>query len=332
MLVIGHKEVCKLLDEQDEQVVETVRDAYALHAAGSTMIPHSLFLRFPHHPRDRIIALPAYLRGEPEAAGLKWIASFPGNVDAGLPRASAVVILNSPRTGRPEALLEGSEISARRTGASAALAAGLLAGDDRGTGVALIGCGPINGEVLRYLRVTMPAIRHVTLYDIDARRMLDFAERCVGAWPDLTVSTASAADEALSQASVVSIATTASRPHLDLDACRPGTVVLHVSLRDLTPQAILTSHNIVDDVEHVCREQTSLHRTEQLVGHRNFIHDTIGDLVLGGDRASHRPSHDGKVTVFSPFGLGALDVALATLVCREAERTGAGTRLSGFLP
>ncbi|MGH3738392.1 MAG: 2,3-diaminopropionate biosynthesis protein SbnB [Micromonosporaceae bacterium] len=330
MLVIGHEEVCKLLDGHDELVLDTVRDTYQLHAHGGTVVPHSLFLRFPHHPRDRIIALPAYVRGEHEVAGIKWIASFPGNVEAGMSRASALVVLNSPRTGRPEVVLEGSEISARRTGASAALAARLLTRPEQRRSVTLIGCGKINGEVLRYLRLTLPGVERAVLYDIDSARTRSFAAHCAQIWPGLAVETSASLEPALAASPLVSVATTASRPYLTLESCRPSAVVLHLSLRDLTKEAVLASHNVVDDADHVCREQTSLHRAEQVVGHRDFIGHTIGDLL--DPRHEPTAAGDPRHTVFSPFGLGALDVALAGVVADQAARSGLGIELSGFLP
>jgi ornithine cyclodeaminase len=262
---------------------------------------------------------------------MKWIASFPGNVDRGVPRASAVVVLNRLDTGQPEVLLEGSVISARRTGASAALAARELAGQpgaDAVTGASFVGGGVINFEVLRYLRHTLAGLREVTVYDLDPARAEDFAARCTGQWPDLVVECARSVDETMARHPVISVATTAARPYLNLDACAQGAVVLHVSLRDLTVDAVLSADNVVDDADHVCREQTSLHLAEQVVGHRGFIRAGIGDILLGNGPAAPEP---GRVTVFSPFGLGVLDLALARLVRSVAQRDGRGVPVPNFL-
>src|SRR5439155_71560 len=101
-------------------------------------------------------------------AGIKWIASFPGNLASGLPRASAVIVLNSMDTGRPVALLEGARISAARTAASAALAAAAIAGAPASIG--LVGCGVINREILRYCRLLCPSIERVVAYDREPAR------------------------------------------------------------------------------------------------------------------------------------------------------------------
>lgn len=329
MLILGADEVRHVLDGAEAAVLDTVRRAYTLHARGRTAVPHSVFLRFPDDDRDRIIALPAYLADDEPVAGVKWISSFPGNVESGLDRASAAIILNSTRTGVPEALIEGSTISAQRTAASAAVAAATLAGATGDTGVTLIGCGVVNFEVLRFLQAALPGMDSVTLSDLDPVRARGFATRIADRWPHLKTTVADRVEDALAAHTLVSLATTATVPHLASECCGPGTLVLHLSLRDLTPATIRSSVNIVDDADHVCRAATSLHLTEQEDGHREFITDAIGDILLSG--RDFRRAED-RLTVFSPFGLGMLDLALADFVRHEAMRQGLGTDLPGFLP
>src|SRR5258708_15302233 len=124
--IINGKTVCDIIRAHREECIEIVRDAYLAHARGQTVNPDSYFLRFPGKPDCRIIALPAYLGNGCGVAGLKWIASYPANIQRGFPRASAVLVLNNYATGDPFALLESSLISAPPTAASAVLAAHLL--------------------------------------------------------------------------------------------------------------------------------------------------------------------------------------------------------------
>ncbi|MFJ3090871.1 2,3-diaminopropionate biosynthesis protein SbnB [Streptomyces sp. NPDC086838] len=329
MIVIRHADVESILDGREADNIRTVAEAYRLHASGQTAVPHSVFLRFPGHDRDRIIGLPAYRGGDRPVAGMKWISSFPGNIESGLQRASAAILLNSLTTGHPEALVEGSVISAKRTAASAALAAELLTRRARPTGVALIGCGVINREILRHLRAVLPELTDVTVYDRARSRAEEFAGRVAADAPGLRIAYADTLDEALGAHRLISFATTAGVPHTGLDAVRPDSLVLHVSLRDLHAEALLGAHNIVDDADHVCRERTSPHLAEQRTGNRDFIDASIGELLNGDRRFVPEP---GRITVFSPFGLGVLDMALAASVHEEAAGKGLGVRVDGFLP
>ena len=326
--VLSAGDVAAALEGREAELLETVRQAYVVHGAGQSSLPHSVFLRFPHEPRNRIIGLPAYLGADFGVAGFKWVSSFPGNLARGLDRASAIIVLNSTLTGRPEAILEGSIISGTRTAASAALAARTLRGDLAYSQAGIIGCGYINFLTVRFLLAACPEIEGLVLYDVDPDRAARLKDKCRAFGANLDVRIAADAGAVLRECPLVSLATTAISPHLsDLNACRPGGTILHVSLRDFTPEVILGCDNVVDDVDHVCREQTSVHLAEQLVGHRGFIRCTLADILR--DLAPARRDA-GSTVVFSPFGLGVLDLAVSKLTLDLAR--GAGTVIRDFLP
>ncbi len=140
--IVAGETVRHVLDDKRADVLGIVRSAYQAHESGDSINPDSYFLRFPEKPDSRIIALPAFLGADVQLAGIKWIASFPGNTRIGAPRASAVLLLNDYETGYPIACLEAASISSARTAASAAVAARALRPDGfAGTRIAVVGGG-----------------------------------------------------------------------------------------------------------------------------------------------------------------------------------------------
>lgn len=330
ILILRGHEILSMLAGRERELIDTVRLAYEAHAKGESSLPHSLFLRFPGNESNRIIALPAYLGDGLQVSGIKWVSSFPGNIKSGLDRASAVLILNSVRTGRPEAILEGSVISAKRTAASAALAAQALHSGEKVTRVGILGCGVINLEITRFLLAVFPEIEALNIFDLDSGRANQFGDKCRHMSKGLRVDVAKDVSTLLASARLISIATTAIKPHLSDRSNWPhGCTILHVSLRDISPEVILSCDNVVDDVSHVCRAQTSIHLAEQLTGNRDFIRCTLADVLMGTAVARSQP--DG-IVVFSPFGLGILDIAVSHLVRELAIKQGIGTELRSFLP
>src|SRR5947208_5131896 len=320
--------VCAVLAGGELELINVVRMAYETHGDGDSSLPHSTFLRFPGQPRDRIIALPAYLGGGCRIAGIKWVSSFPENLHLGVDRASAVLILNSTKTGRPEAVLEGSVISAKRTAASAALAAQCLLNGSKAGRVGMIGCGLINFEIARFLLAVFPEAETFVLFDKDEARAKQFANKKI--FDGGGVEIAKDVKAVLRNCPLISIATTALTPHIgELRECPRGSAILHISLRDLTPEVILSCDNVVDDIDHVCRAQTSVYLAEQLVGHRKFIRCNLPDILSGRSPARNG---SGTACVFSPFGLGVLDLAVGKLVRDLALQQGLETVVGSFLP
>lgn len=330
ILILKGGEILELLTGREPAVIDAVQMAYEAHRREQSSLPPSTFLRFPDSKRNRIIALPAYLGGESGGAGIKWVSSFPDNVGKGMNRASAVVILNSPLTGLPYLIAEGSIISAKRTAASAALAARTLHTGREVTDLGVIGCGVINFEIVRFVLSVFPGIKTLLLHDLSAERADLFREMCESTFPGVAAEAVKNIHTLLRAASLISIATTAIEPYItDFSGVVPGSTVLHISLRDLAPEIILKIDNVVDDVDHVCRAQTSVHLAEQLTGSRGFIRCTLADVTMGN--APARMDSD-SIVIFSPFGLGVLDIAVSKLVYDLSINNGKGTVVNSFLP
>ena len=334
--VIPGAQVRRVLAGHEKQIVELVEATYRLHGAGDSVNPPSYFLRFPDRPASRIIALPASIGGELRVDGLKWISSFPENVAAGLPRASAVLILNDHDTGYPFACLESSIISATRTAASAALAADWLSrgrGGKRPARIGFFGVGLIARYIHTFLAATGWSFDEIGVHDLSAGSAAGFrgyleqsaaqqsAAQQSGTQESGTggrITVHDRAEDLIRSSDLVVFATVAGQPHVrEVSWFEHNPLVLHVSLRDLAPEILLASANVVDDVEHCLKAGTSPHLAEQLTGNRDFLLGTLDDVIAGRvTLPADRP------VVFSPFGLGVLDLAVGKYVYDEVARSG----------
>jgi len=302
-----------------------VMAAYRLHDSGNTLNPDSYFLRYPANPNARIIALPAHLGGEVQKSGIKWISSFPENRATNLARASAVLILNDASTGYPLACLEASLISATRTAASAALAAEHISPHPFEGTLAVIGTGVIARATVEWLLFRNWNFRRVKLYDADPNEAAHFRkwlrDEC-----KLPATIEDSLADATSGSSLILFTTTAPDPYLgDKGLFEHSPTVLHLSLRDIGTNVILASQNIVDDVDHCLKARTSLHLTEMETGNRNFVSGSLVDVLEKKFKLDHE-----RPRIFSPFGLGVLDLAVGNFVLEAAKSSGAAIALPDF--
>ena len=321
---------------------DLVVGVYVRVAGGGIVNPPSLFLRPDADRPERFIALPAALAEPGRAVGLKWIGSFPGNVDGGLPRASAVVILNDPDTGYPLACLEGAVISATRTALSAVVGAeALVARPGEADRLAVVGAGVIARRTLGTLVACGWRLGCVAVFDVRADRAAALAGELaagrlgtgLGGGPTgeragrgVDARAVGSPAEAVDGADLVLVATTATSPWFDDPALtRPGATVLHLSLRDVTPETMAACDHVVDDPTHAAREGTSL---ELAIRHGGL--DPAAVLPIGALLSGAAKRDPGRPVVYSPFGLGSLDVALADLVLTRARERGLTIEVPGF--
>jgi len=312
--VIPGAQVQRVLLGNEKEIIDLVEATYRLHGAGDTVNPPSYFLQFPDRPSARIIALPASIGGTLRVDGLKWISSFPQNVPSGIPRASAVLILNDHETGYPFACLEASIISATRTAASAAAAADWLSrGRGRPARAGFFGTGLIARYIHTFLAAAGWTFDEIGVYDLSADSADGFRGYLERSGCTSKITAHGRPEQLIRSSDLVIFATIAGQPHVrDQAWFGHHPLVLHISLRDLAPEILLASANVVDDVEHCLKASTSPHLAEQFAGNRprHRPGGPNGDLLtvrawrarprrgrvrLRPGRARRRPAHHRRV-------------------------------------
>ncbi len=323
--IVPGSTVKRVIDDNTMQIFDAVEAAYRLHGSGNTLNPDSYFLQYPDRPSARIIALPAHLGGAIQKSGIKWISSFPENRASNLARASAVLILNDATTGYPQACIEASLISATRTAASAALAAEHITPKPFGGTLGVIGAGVIARTTVQWLLFRNWKFRKIGLYDVDRKEAEHFS-KWLHDQHNLRADIQDHLEGAVSDSSLILFTTTTLDPYLtDEKLFEHCPTVLHLSLRDICVNVILASQNIVDDVDHCLKARTSLHLTEMAMGNRDFVSGSLVDVLEN----KFKPDHD-RPRIFSPFGLGVLDLAVGNFVLEAAKSSGAAIALPDF--
>lgn len=327
ILYLNRRDVRAAMGSSIRGYVEALRSALALHAEGKTAQPLKPYLRWRRrgHIADRIIAMPGYVGGTDPMAGIKWIGSKHDNqTERGIPRASAVIVLNDPETHFPVAIMEGGEISGMRTAGVTVLAAEYLARPGFSS-VALIGCGFIGRLHALGLLESFPAIERLSLYDHNRRAARALAEEI--ARDGITVAVCETAEEAVCRGELVVPCTVTAKPYIELDWLMPGAFVSNISIMDVKPDVYLgVDKLLVDDWEQANRERKTINQLV-LAGSlkQADLHAELGDVVRG-----HKPGRtdpDERI-LLNPMGMAIEDVACAAAVYRMAREQGAGTWLT----
>ncbi len=274
------------------------------------------------HPRpDSFIhAMPAYIPGL-RSAGMKWVSGFPENQKKGLPYLSGLIILNDPETGFPLAVMDGTWITAQRTGAATAVAAKFLARpDSRIAGV--LGCGVQGRSNIEALRVLFP-IEKIKAYDIRPAALDQYARDMKGRY-GLEVVPARSPREAVSGSDIVITAGPILKiPHATIKAgwLDAGAFASLVDFDSYWhPDALFEVDKfLTDDLP-----QLEYYRSIGYFQKIPPVYAELGELVCG--RKPGRQSADER-TMTCNLGLALDDMAVAPLVYRRALEKGIGTWL-----
>ncbi len=309
------------------QVIDIVESVLALHDAENVILPSKVILDLGEREIGRINAMAAYLGGEFEICGIKWIAGFPKNpIKYEIPRAHALTILNNAETGVPIAVMDGTYISAMRTGAVTGVGARYLANKDSEV-VGIIGCGVQARTQVMAIKAAVPGVKLVKGYDIRKEAVDQFLD-----WTSKTIKikavAAESAQQAVEDSDIIVTVTVADEPIVKDTWLKKGSLFAHVGSYQEEEEAVIfnTDKVVVDIWEEVLHRGTPLLAKLYNAGKikRERIYANIGEIIRGNKKG--RTDREERI-FFSPMGLGSEDIGVASFVYQEAKKKGVGIPL-----
>jgi len=310
-------------------VMEAVEDSFRLHHQGQTNLPHKIVLDMGERERGRGNAMPAFVGGEYDAFGIKWIAGFPKNpIRHGLPRATGFFILNDSETGIPLAVMDCTLLSAMRTGAVTGVGAKYLARSDSES-VAMIGAGVQARTQLESLKVALPGLKEARAFDIRREAAERYAEE-MSERLSMNVQATDSAEAAVWGADIVVTVTVADEPIVKDAWMKPGSYFAAVGSYQEEEFAVVRNSDkvVVDGLEHVLHRETpviALMVVQDMIEEQDIVE--LGAIVCG--EAPGRETPDERI-FFSPIGMGTEDVCVCYRVYQSAVEKGIGKKLALF--
>jgi 2,3-diaminopropionate biosynthesis protein SbnB len=312
-----------------KMAMQAVEESFVHHHRGKVILPFKTVLDMGERERGRCNAMPAYIGGDYDVFGIKWIAGFPQNpVRFGLPRGTGLLILNDAEKGIPLAVMDCTLLSAMRTGAVTGVGAKYLARPDAQS-VAMIGAGVQARTQLEALLVALPGIKEVRAFDIRKETAEKYADEMRSKF-GLDVRAAATAEEAVRDADIIVTVTVADEPIVKEAWMKPGSFFSAVgSYQEEEFEVVLNSDRIVvDSLEHVLHRETPV---IALMLQRNMITtDMVTDLgAIICEEAPKRENSQERI-FFSPIGMSTEDICLTKKVYDLAREKGIGQKLGLF--
>ena len=322
--VLSAKEVCKALPMAD--AIEAMKRAFRQLSGGKAELPLRSRIEIE---QGFTLFMPAYLHQHSDLA-VKIVSVFPQNPEQDLPTIHAAVLLLDSHNGAPIALMEGTSLTAIRTGAASGAATDLLASPEAKT-VAILGSG-VQARTQLEAVCTVREIERAWVYSIDPPGMQTFVKEMAGYGPipqDLKL--AKDADQAVSQADIICTATTSSTPVFDGTRVPNGVHINAVgsftpAMQELDEEIIKRATVIVDSRQAVLAEAGDLIIPIQRgVISEAWIQAELGEIVQGTHPGRVDPD---QITVFKSVGVAVQDAAAAAQAFIGASQAGLGHWIS----
>lgn len=324
ILWLAQEEVTSVIDmSSDMQVVER---AFRQHGLGRVQMPPKSYLYYTAYNGD-LRTMPAYLEEE-NITGVKIVNVHPGNPDRGLPTVMALIVLISPETGAPMAIMDGTYLTDIRTGAAGGIAAKYLARKDSKV-IGLVGAGNQAKTQLKALcEVFEPELVRVT------SRTKESSEQFIREMANITPCEIRYEEniKKVCDCDILVTTTPSRKPIVKAQWINEGTHINAIGAdavgkEELDPELLIRSKIIVDDVIQALHSgEVNVPLSKHYIS-ENDIHAELGEVIVG---LKPGRTNDEEITIFDSTGLAIQDVASAHLVYERAVSKGLGKQVLMF--
>lgn len=325
MLFLTQKDVQKILPLKEiSKVIKVVEKAFFDYGQGKVQMPAKLYLDFKEFDGDLRI-MPSFSETL-KMAGTKLVNVHPKNPEKKLPTVMATIILNDPKTGVPLALMDGTWITALRTGAASAVATKYLAKKEAKT-LGVVGAGfQAITQIAAISKVRK--LKEILVYDIKKEAV----ERLAKILAKEKIKIKNGELKEVCQKEILVTATPAREPIVKKEWILPGTHINAIGAdakgkEELDPEILKNAKIVVD-----CWEQAS-HSGEINVPLREglitkeMIYGELGEIVTGKKTGRE---NENEITIFDSTGLAIQDLYTANLVYNLAKKRRLGKKLKLF--
>ena len=328
MLILNADDVRRVLPM--DEAIEAMKSAYASLSDGTVVVPLRTRLSIPNSEALSLY-MPAFVNSQNgNALAIKVVSLFPTNPRRGLAYIQSAVLVFNPETGEATALLEGSSLTAIRTGAASGAAIDLLSRPESKV-LAIFGAGA-QGHTQLEAACTARKIETAYIFDPNPEKAKSFAEE-MNARDNITkdIRVASNAREAIENADIICTATTSMKPVFDDSGVKPGTHISAVGsytpeMQEVPAETLLRAKIFVDS-RSACLEEAGDLIQPIRQGHFDESHicGEFGEVVLG--KIPGRGSTE-EITYFKSVGIAVQDSMAARVALINARKMSIGTEVN----
>jgi len=328
VLFLKRKEIESLISMNE--VLNVVEQAFKEKGLKRVQMPPKLYL-FYHKYNGDLRAMPSYLEAL-DISAVKIVNSHPNNMKLyNLPTVMATIILIDPRNGAPLSIMEGSWITAMRTGAASGIASKYLARKDSHK-LGLIGAGA-QAETQILAISSILNIKEVYIYDKDKEKMEKFILKYIEKYgKKIIINPVDKPEEAVKNMDIVVTATPSREPIVKKDWISSGMHINSIGAdapgkEELDPEILKISKIVVDDIDQAAHGgEINVPLSKGIISLKN-VYAELGEIVAGFK--SGRESIE-EITVFCSTGLAIQDAVTAKLVYDKALEKNVGQWIDFF--